>query len=563
MSSEFVLDPVAGIPDPPTDESQVLEWAQALTESLQRDHVANVDRTETSIMSESGLGKRPDETGSRRFYFDEKTGTLYLDSENPQGVAEWFNINNAPEYVPDGIGVHVIYSSSLPYSAGASGIFSFDEEVYDKSDYWDGGSPTEINPPSAKTYQVVFVATIDNLADTNHLLIALDIDGVSTEMNVGEFAQAASTGAGEEYELKISCLKEMNENNTLTFMWAAGATFDMSECYAVVTPMTLLGGGGATPDDSGITDHGLLSGILDDDHTQYLLASAAGGRAQFSTYWTDLTDGGETALHSHAAATICLPTGEAFQIKNTSNSCRDMVRFLSNVMYFGDDSYPMNVDGSTVHIDSGGTLTLTGTAININSESNGDIDINSTGALILDASGIVYLHSAADLIYIQDYNVALMGRIAGSATYYEMVKVGVSEGTSNHAVLGSTGLNTTVMANTVVRLGRYESKVHLQQSTGTYYQALWAEGDDLKIGTADWDKLICTFSGEINLTAGAGIRLEPGASQVITAAGILDVNDNLRLQYSDPGSHSNGDIWMESDGLHIWYAGAEKVVAGV
>ena len=25
----------------------------------------------------------------------------------------------------------------------------------------------------------------------------------------------------------------------------------------------------------------------------------------------------------------------------------------------------------------------------------------------------------------------------------------------------------------------------------------------------------------------------------------------------------NGSVWMESDGLHIWYAGAEKTIAGV
>lgn len=48
-----------------------------------------------------------------------------------------------------------------------------------------------------------------------------------------------------------------------------------------------------------ILDHGTLAGLGDDDHSIYLLASAAGGRATFATNWTDLTDAGATTLHKH------------------------------------------------------------------------------------------------------------------------------------------------------------------------------------------------------------------------------------------------------------------------
>ena len=56
-------------------------------------------------------------------------------------------------------------------------------------------------------------------------------------------------------------------------------------------------GGGA-----GVTDHGALTGLSDDDHSQYLLASDATNRATFAANWTDLTDGGETSLHTHPAS---------------------------------------------------------------------------------------------------------------------------------------------------------------------------------------------------------------------------------------------------------------------
>jgi hypothetical protein len=54
------------------------------------------------------------------------------------------------------------------------------------------------------------------------------------------------------------------------------------------------------PNTSGVSSHSALTDLTADDHSQYLLTSAATSRALFATNWTDLTDGGETTLHSHA-----------------------------------------------------------------------------------------------------------------------------------------------------------------------------------------------------------------------------------------------------------------------
>ena len=54
----------------------------------------------------------------------------------------------------------------------------------------------------------------------------------------------------------------------------------------------------SSPDTEDI-DHGGLGGLSDDDHSAYLLASAATDRTTFATNWTDLTDAGATTLHKH------------------------------------------------------------------------------------------------------------------------------------------------------------------------------------------------------------------------------------------------------------------------
>jgi hypothetical protein len=48
-------------------------------------------------------------------------------------------------------------------------------------------------------------------------------------------------------------------------------------------------------------DHGNIQGLADDDHSKYpLVTNFEVDRATIATNWTDLTDGGETTLHSHA-----------------------------------------------------------------------------------------------------------------------------------------------------------------------------------------------------------------------------------------------------------------------
>ena len=61
----------------------------------------------------------------------------------------------------------------------------------------------------------------------------------------------------------------------------------------------------ATPDAGGVTDHGALSGLADDDHTQYALADGTRGlfAAPLGPDDNYVTDAEKAALHSHANKT--------------------------------------------------------------------------------------------------------------------------------------------------------------------------------------------------------------------------------------------------------------------
>lgn len=81
-------------------------------------------------------------------------------------------------------------------------------------------------------------------------------------------------------------------------------TWDLRTITAGSSAISITNPGGVAGDiildvvASGV-DHGGLSGLADDDHTQYLLASQATDRATFTANWTDLTDTGSTTLHTH------------------------------------------------------------------------------------------------------------------------------------------------------------------------------------------------------------------------------------------------------------------------
>lgn len=130
------------------------------------------------------------------------------------------------------------------------------------------------------------VSSLVSRADHKH-----DIDAAAA----GASAFGDSAAEGTATSLARSDHRHSREANPVTAHEAAG---DPHTGYRLESADHSHQSTGA---QAGQLDHGLaLTGLADDDHSAYLLASDATNRATFAANWLDLTDGGASTLHSHA-----------------------------------------------------------------------------------------------------------------------------------------------------------------------------------------------------------------------------------------------------------------------
>lgn len=104
---------------------------------------------------------------------------------------------------------------------------------------------------------------------------------------------------------------------------------------------------------AGTLDHGAaLTGLSDDDHALYLLASDATNRTSFATNWLDLTDTGATTLHSHAADTHALLSTTHTDTAASAVTRGDLVYGNSTPAWddlaVGSNTYVLGADGTDV-----------------------------------------------------------------------------------------------------------------------------------------------------------------------------------------------------------------------
>ena len=137
-------------------------------------------------------------------------------------------------------------------------------------------------------------------------------------------------------------------------------------------------------------------------------------------------------------------------------------------------------------------------------------------------------------------------REGGSGTSLSIIKDSGTEAWINHY---ESAASSGIVIDPLVGDGSSNATLYMflqTSTTGTRVLNIY-EGD----GTATVQHSFNAGTGDVDLCQqGGGLKVSNGYVRLPYLAGA-------------PASPANGMIWMESDGLHIYYAGAEKVVAGV
>jgi hypothetical protein len=225
---------------------------------------------------------------------------------------------------------------------------------------------------------------------------------------------------------------------------------------------------------------------------------------------------------------MCLDAGAEYLIKSTTppDTCQSMISFDSDVMTFGNTSFPMYLRGSEVDVISEDRLNLTA--------SGGEVDISSSGAynIVLNpgTTGNVDVDGASLLLdngkYLMGYQSSYKNMIGFNSTVLE---------------IGSSTNNIEFVTSGDIRLARYGSSVRMQWSGGTWAEVITMENTDqfcvgfLTSGTfvrggadSDGDEIL-KFQGRLTTTPTTS-HLDPGQWCMVKQGG------NVRLAYNDAGT---------------------------
>ena len=285
----------------------------------------------------------------------------------------------------------------------------------------------------------------------------------------------------------------------------------------------------------------------------------------------ELSDGSETALHIHDARYYTETEVDADMANILRTDVAGKISALGAVTPASADAFL--IEDST---DSWNMKKVNGSSFNYSFISGNDGGTGITAAELEELSDgsdtDLHIHSKYLLLsggtlvgnLLIDTNSApsLYLREAASATDYSRIR---DEGTTCFIQKYAASGGATMQFAPIPADGSSNALFGLFRSTST------SGSRDFDIylgdGTATVQHRFRAKTGDVNLCQQGGQLTVGGAagSEQLTVIGDASFTAELTLPYlgSAPGSLTNGMIWMESDGLHIYYAGAEKIVAGV
>ena len=294
---------------------------------------------------------------------------------------------------------------------------------------------------------------------------------------------------------------------------------------------------------AGVTDHGALTGLADDDHAQYLLASDATSRAAFATNWIDLTDAGASTLHKHDHG------------GQDGLADDDHTQYLLLVGRSGGQTAIGGTDASN-------TLTIKSTS----HATKGKVIFGNAGTTAFDevsdrigvgtASPSQRLHvsgSGDTRIKLQSTTAASAVLEIGNATHTQYWFVGGSDGfgyirtdsSTKHIVLQGGGTQGQVLIGTIT--GITNAKVAIEGG-----HILWATDNTYDIGASAANRPRDLFIGR-NGVIGGILGVGGAASQELH----VQSSGETRIKLQSAGTNSAVLEFGNATRTHYWFVGGD------
>lgn len=301
-----------------------------------------------------------------------------------------------------------------------------------------------------------------------------------------------------------------------------------------------------------VNDHGAMSGLADDDHKQYLLASQATDRTTFTTNWDDLTDGGDTTLHGHDVTGLTnWPTIDYSYVSGNDGGTDVSAAELEELTDGSDTSLHTHsglVPGAHTHVEN--DITDLGSYLPLTAGSSepltGNLYISKTGG----ANFYLYPEADADdrvLLGAWD-GTGLGGSLVGtlqarvSSGDVEIVLEPVPVDGSSDAIINLFSSSVSTTGSRIVR-------IPVGDGTATIQHAFDA-------GTGDVD--LCKVAGDLTV-GGTNVSL---AGHTHVESDITDLGDYLPLSAGVANPLTGRVYWQSNKTLYFrnaadtdWYIG--------
>jgi hypothetical protein len=315
---------MARLPIPGEDDGQ---WGQILNEFLSIEH--NADGTQKTLgISKGGTGATSASaalTGLGAAAASDLTAHIGATSDAhaagsisfvPAGTISATNVQSAIEEVATEVGSSIVLSDSAPNNLAASA---------------SAGVSTEISRAD-HTHSYTGLATDADLI--THANTTTSVHGIANTASL-----ETTTGAQAKVDVHVNDTTAAHAASAISFTPTGSiAATDMQAALAEVA-------------SEAVSDHGLLTGLTDDDHTQYLLTS--GSRTT-------------TGVNLSAAAT----TTDAFTVRVTGDSASRFITNAGGALEWGSGTAAADTNlyrsaADTLKTDDnfivGGNLTVNGT----------------------------------------------------------------------------------------------------------------------------------------------------------------------------------------------------------